>query len=66
MKKTANYLLVSLGLMMAISACKTNLGGEKIIAIDVSNIDLVFHQLVCLYHNLIENLFEMIIYDVYS
>jgi putative endopeptidase len=39
MKKPANYLLVSIGLMMAISACKTNLGGEKIIAIDVANID---------------------------
>ena len=39
MKKTANYLLVSLGLVMAISACKSNQGGEKIIAIDVANID---------------------------
>ena len=39
MKKPANYLLVSLGLLMAFSACKTNQGGEKIIAIDVANID---------------------------
>ena len=39
MKRTANYLLVSLGLVMAISACKSNQGGEKIIAIDVANID---------------------------
>lgn len=39
MKKPSNYLLASLGLVMAISSCKTNQGGEKIKAIDVANID---------------------------
>ncbi len=39
MKKPANYLLASLGLVMAISSCKTNQGGEKIKAIDLANID---------------------------